>query len=1010
MTTAYTSLLGLALPVTGELSGTWGSTVNTEITALLDTAIAGTTTLSTDADVTLTTTTGAANTSRQAILLCSGSRTVLRTITAPAQSKIYTIINATTGGFSVKLVGAGPTTGLTIPNGSSAVVAWNGSDFIEIGSSTVGNFTVNGNLTVTGNTTLGDADTDTITQTASYVTGTQLKSAKTATNTLNLAAYDTDGTAYTNLITLTAANAPTLALISTGVGTINNMSIGATTASTGAFTTLSATGNITLGDADTDTITENASYVAGTQLKSAKAATNTLNLAAYDVDGTAYTNLITLTASNTPTLTLTSIGVGTINNMSIGATTASTGAFTTLSATGAVTFNTTSNAQSYTTTGAGTIAISSGTAGTINNMSIGATTRSTGAFTTVGIGTSSPSVNLEVAGSNNSTWSATLTSISGTAMTIAGAVTGTIAIGDIVYGTGVQPYTRITAGSALSWTVSVSQTVASATLVGGATYSNTLIRITDTDTSQAAGQPTGGLQFFTSDASSPTAGVGAYVAALAEDASPDTALVFGTRAAAGGGVDANERMRIDSSGNVGIGTSSPTNTLSVAGNVNVTGNITLGDADTDTITENASYVAGTQLKSAKAATNTLNLAAYDTDGTAYTNLITLTASTTPTLALISTGVGTINNMSIGATTASTGAFTTLSASSTVSGTGFSTYLASPPAIGGTAPAAGAFTTLSATGVTTVQAGTAALPAITTTGDTNTGIWFPAADTIAFTEGGVESMRIDSSGNVLIGTTTVSGRFSVTGTAAGVSAYFTDAVNSSLVIRNALGGVVLGTDAGGILRFATNGNATTDERMRIDSTGNVGIGVTPNASVKLQVKTATNQDFAVVSSSFVTGGVGLSAVNDAFSAYTALDLQGSSIQMGTGGTERMRIDSSGNVLVTNAAGLGYGTGAGGTVTQATSKSTGVTLNKPTGQITMNNAALAASTNVSFQLTNSLIASTDTLICSITTAANYSYQIQTYCGVGIAQILLRNIDSVSRSEAIVINFAIIKGVTA
>jgi len=74
-------------------------------------------------------------------------------------------------------------------------------------------------------------------------------------------------------------------------------------------------------------------------------------------------------------------------------------------------------------------------------------------------------------------------------------------------------------------------------------------------------------------------------------------------------------------------------------------------------------------------------------------------------------------------------------------------------VGATTPAAGAFTTLSATGVTTVQAGTAALPAITTTGDTNTGIYFPAADTIAFTEGGAEAMRLDSSGNVLINTTT-----------------------------------------------------------------------------------------------------------------------------------------------------------------------------------------------------------------------------------------------------------------
>ena len=134
MTTAYTTLLGLALPVTGELSGTWGDTVNNAITGLLDTAVAGTTTISSDADVTLTTTTGASNTARQAIILWTAGGTTLRTITAPAQSKTYVVINKTSSTQSIKLVGVGPTTGVTIIAGESAVCAWNGVDFIKTGS------------------------------------------------------------------------------------------------------------------------------------------------------------------------------------------------------------------------------------------------------------------------------------------------------------------------------------------------------------------------------------------------------------------------------------------------------------------------------------------------------------------------------------------------------------------------------------------------------------------------------------------------------------------------------------------------------------------------------------------------------------------------------------------------------------------------------------------------------------------------------------------------------------
>ena len=139
-TTNFSPLLGLALPTTGDLGGQWGTAVNDSITSLLDSAVAGTTTLSANADVTLTTTSGAANQARSAVIFCTGARTSIKTITAPAQSKAYIIINATSGGFGVKIVGAGPSTpGVTVPNGEKALVAWNNSipDFVQIASSVI---------------------------------------------------------------------------------------------------------------------------------------------------------------------------------------------------------------------------------------------------------------------------------------------------------------------------------------------------------------------------------------------------------------------------------------------------------------------------------------------------------------------------------------------------------------------------------------------------------------------------------------------------------------------------------------------------------------------------------------------------------------------------------------------------------------------------------------------------------------------------------------------------------
>jgi hypothetical protein len=135
--TNFSPLLGLALPTTGDLSGTWGTTVNDSITSLIDSAVAGTTTLSADADVTLSTTNGAANQARNAIIVWTASGTTTRNITAPAQSKAYVVINATGGTQSIVIRGSGPTSGVTIPAATRALVAWNGSDFVKVVSNPV---------------------------------------------------------------------------------------------------------------------------------------------------------------------------------------------------------------------------------------------------------------------------------------------------------------------------------------------------------------------------------------------------------------------------------------------------------------------------------------------------------------------------------------------------------------------------------------------------------------------------------------------------------------------------------------------------------------------------------------------------------------------------------------------------------------------------------------------------------------------------------------------------------
>jgi len=131
----YTTLLGLAQPVTGTEANTWGTVVNDEITALIEEAIAGGESIDvTSGNVTLTDTDGVANQARNAILIVTGTPGTSRNIVAPSLSKVYIVINGSNGAVVVK---GSATTGVTIAAGERALIAWNGSDFVSISSGDV---------------------------------------------------------------------------------------------------------------------------------------------------------------------------------------------------------------------------------------------------------------------------------------------------------------------------------------------------------------------------------------------------------------------------------------------------------------------------------------------------------------------------------------------------------------------------------------------------------------------------------------------------------------------------------------------------------------------------------------------------------------------------------------------------------------------------------------------------------------------------------------------------------
>ena len=173
MTTAYTPILKLALPQTGELSGTWGTVVNDNITLMVEQAVAGLSTISTwTANAhTLTTADGTTSEARCAMLVATNGAggtalTGAGEIICPAATKLYVLRNSSSYAVTLKVTAS---TGVSVPAGQTAFLLCDSTEVYAC-VTTIVDAAISGNLTVNGNTTLGDATTDTITATGQFNT------------------------------------------------------------------------------------------------------------------------------------------------------------------------------------------------------------------------------------------------------------------------------------------------------------------------------------------------------------------------------------------------------------------------------------------------------------------------------------------------------------------------------------------------------------------------------------------------------------------------------------------------------------------------------------------------------------------------------------------------------------------------------------------------------------------------------------------------------------------------
>lgn len=215
-----------------------------------------------------------------------------------------------------------------------------------------------------------------------------------------------------------------------------------------------------------------------------------------------------------------------------------------------------------------------------------------------------------------------------------------------------------------------------------------------------------------------------------------------------------------------------------------------------------------------------------------------------------------------------------------------------------------------------------------------------------------------------------------------------------------------------LRLRYNGT----DGYYFNTSNQMGIGVTPlntlhiqsaSGSTIMRFSDSTPQTLGYIGSGNGLLGGAAAATDFAIRAETNLFLSSNA------GTAQAKIDTSGNFVVIGAGGLGYGTGSGGSITQTTSKSTSVTLNKTNGLITMNAASLAAGTGVTFTVINNTVAATDfvgiAFRSSVANTGSYTAHVVNTTG-GAFDVMLVNRSGGALAEAVQLTFSVFRAVNA